>query len=184
MEDFPVWTFSVHDTKSVFFSFVPCSSFSIPHSSFFSLLCSSFFSLFFSSPFLLLPLLFSTSSFLFPNCRTWWRRFFVEPADLSHVRTLGTDGTVATSPLRSVCWKLNFGILSTDSRKSWTAESQAHREKYSALKQALMLDPSNLPAQADWERNNPLSQDEANPWRAYFEDGDLQKIIFQDVDRT
>ncbi|KAG8920494.1 succinate dehydrogenase flavoprotein subunit, partial [Tulasnella sp. 417] len=40
------------------------------------------------------------------------------------------------------------------------------------------------PTAGNWERNNPLSLDEENPWQDYFANVELRKTIAQDVERT
>ncbi|KZS98922.1 RabGAP/TBC [Sistotremastrum niveocremeum HHB9708] len=44
-------------------------------------------------------------------------------------------------------------------------------------------EPSSTNAQ-DWDRNNPLSLDDENPWREWFTANELRKTIRQDVERT
>ncbi|KAG9012881.1 hypothetical protein FRB90_006458, partial [Tulasnella sp. 427] len=43
---------------------------------------------------------------------------------------------------------------------------------------------SRAASAGNWERNNPLSLDEENPWQDYFANVELRKTIAQDVERT
>lgn len=43
---------------------------------------------------------------------------------------------------------------------------------------------TQVPTAGNWERNNPLSLDEENPWQDYFANVELRKTIAQDVERT
>ncbi|KIM28970.1 hypothetical protein M408DRAFT_8402 [Serendipita vermifera MAFF 305830] len=44
--------------------------------------------------------------------------------------------------------------------------------------------PTPVPKQGAFEKNNPLSLDEENPWKTWFESVELRKTILQDVQRT
>lgn len=39
-------------------------------------------------------------------------------------------------------------------------------------------------SERDLALNNPLSQEESSPWKRFFEDNQLQRVITQDVERT
>jgi len=100
------------------------------------------------------------------------------------VKAYGRNGEVANSNFRGVCWKLYLGLLPDDNISKWSEEMVKHRKYYETLRSKYVIDPSSIPGDMDLARNNPLSLDDNNPWKKYFDDSELKKTIFQDVDRT
>lgn len=114
--------------------------------------------------------------------REYWKSYF--EGDLKAVRSRAITGEISRSPLRSVCWKLFFGTLPENISK-WKTSLDAERAPYQKLRQKYVLDlQSKMNSEADLEVNNPLSQAEDSPWKRYFEDTELRKVIQQDVERT
>lgn len=115
--------------------------------------------------------------------RSQWRTFF--DGDLKSVKAKGITGQVASSPFRSVCWKLFLGVLPDTSTVRWPVALGEAREAYTALRKRYVYDlQKSMTSEADLALNNPLSQAEESPWKRYFEDNQLQRVIVQDVERT
>ena len=69
--------------------------------------------------------------------------------------------------------------------ESWPLIVQKERNGYDEFKSKFIFDPSKIANEArDWTLNNPLSQDQDNPWNQKFKDLELETLIRQDVERT
>ena len=75
-------------------------------------------------------------------------------------------------------------ILPGLSQEAWSVVLDKERRSYEALRSKFMLDPSKQGEAEDWTLNNPLSLAEDSPWKQYFSDMELRKVIMQDVERT
>jgi len=85
--------------------------------------------------------------------------------------------------LRSVVWKVFLEVLPPYvSVSEWPERIQKSREEYEALIKKYCIDPHKL------EETNgvfdPLSQDENSPWNKYFQNEELKKDIYRDLERT
>ncbi|KAL0488130.1 hypothetical protein AKO1_008951, partial [Acrasis kona] len=87
-------------------------------------------------------------------------------------------GELRTSHIRSVYWKVFFGLCSS---ADWSS-IQSSRSRYDVLIEKHTIDPHKLEAQ-DVNVFNPLSQNTSNPWTQFFQNTELNKLITQDLER-
>ena len=71
-----------------------------------------------------------------------------------------------------------------NSSVDWVTALQAMRSNYQFLQNKFHTDRKMKDASMDLAINNPLSQAEDSPWNQHFQDGELRKMIKQDVVRT
>ncbi|KAK9707603.1 hypothetical protein K7432_010064 [Basidiobolus ranarum] len=99
----------------------------------------------------------------------------------------GIFGTSCKEGLRSLCWKVYLDCLPSLDTSSWSLALQQQRQYYEDLKKRFVFDPNAEETAQKAQNlaiNNPLSLDQESPWIQYFKDGELRKIIKQDVERT
>ncbi|KAF2362394.1 Rab-GTPase-TBC domain [Trinorchestia longiramus] len=84
---------------------------------------------------------------------------------------------------RSIWWRLLLGVIPKDPSK-WEESLTKQRQDYDALRKQLSVTPGVTEATEDLSLNNPLSQDTHSSWNQYFEDGEMKRLIRQDVERT
>eukprot|EP00842_Homolaphlyctis_polyrhiza_P006222 jgi/Hompol1/6600/HPOL_001397-RA len=75
-------------------------------------------------------------------------------------------------------------VPSVVSETSWRLLLEKERKLYSDLKERFIFDPAKAKEASDWSLNNPLSLSDESPWKQYFADMELRKLIMQDVERT
>ncbi|TPX32620.1 hypothetical protein SmJEL517_g04290 [Synchytrium microbalum] len=104
-------------------------------------------------------------------------------AELEVLQAGALTGRVNQS--RSLYWKIFLGFLPCRNVDAWPNLHSHERTQYDQLRSKYIFDPATAAQGArDWSLNNPLSLDEESPWKQYFEDVELQKVIRQDVERT
>ncbi|ORX98101.1 RabGAP/TBC [Basidiobolus meristosporus CBS 931.73] len=120
--------------------------------------------------------------------RAKWKATFDPPSiSLETFKDRGMFGTSCTEGLRSVCWKIYLDCLPSLDTSSWVLALQQQRQYYEDLKKRFVFDPNAEETAQEAQNlavNNPLSLDQESPWIQYFKDGELRKIIRQDVERT
>eukprot|EP00123_Amoebidium_parasiticum_P009269 comp19375_c0_seq1/m.22335 comp19375_c0_seq1/g.22335 ORF comp19375_c0_seq1/g.22335 comp19375_c0_seq1/m.22335 type:complete len:632 (-) comp19375_c0_seq1:725-2620(-) len=116
--------------------------------------------------------------------RSAWNTRFSGADWADGIRMQAMRGSLATFPLRSICWQVFLGLLPPDTSQ-WETTLTSRRGSYELLRRRYLTDPtSEAPAQADLDLNNPLSQEVDSPWQRYFQDTELKKEIVLDVERT
>lgn len=99
------------------------------------------------------------------------------------IRAMGMAGQLKESPLHSVCWKHFLGLIPNDKPPSeWAATIKEKRDKYEALKDEYILDPTKSQDE-DLDMNNPLSMNENSAWNVYHENTELMNEIKKDLNR-
>ncbi|KAK9708183.1 hypothetical protein K7432_009793 [Basidiobolus ranarum] len=120
--------------------------------------------------------------------RTKWQATFDSSSvSLQTFKDRGMFGVSCIDGLRSVCWKVYLDCLPSLDTSSWSLALQQQRQYYEDLKRKFVFDPNaeeTAQKAQDLAVNNPLSLDQESPWIQYFKDGELRKIIKQDVERT
>ncbi|KAH6571261.1 hypothetical protein BASA60_007269 [Batrachochytrium salamandrivorans] len=101
-----------------------------------------------------------------------------------YLRDKGIAGAIADDEPRSLYWKIYLDIVPCISTEAWHLVLEKERRGYTDLKEKYIFDPTKLKEAADWSLNNPLSLAEDSPWKQYFVDLELRKLILQDVERT
>ena len=66
----------------------------------------------------------------------------------------------------------------------WEAALQSLRSNYCFLQEKFHIDQKMKDLSLDPAINNPLSQEQDSPWNQHFQDGEMRKMIKQDVVRT
>ncbi|TPX41415.1 hypothetical protein SeMB42_g05578 [Synchytrium endobioticum] len=108
---------------------------------------------------------------------------FFKSATLDALQARGLGGQVRE--YRSLYWKIYLEHLPPRQPDRWPRILTEARIQYDQLRQKYIFDPATAAQGArNWSLNNPLSLDEESPWKQYFADVDLQKVIKQDVERT
>ena len=85
--------------------------------------------------------------------------------------------------LRSVCWRVLLNVLPSSS-VDWVTALQSLRGNYCFLQEKFHIDQKMKDLSLDPAINNPLSQEQDSPWNQHFQDGEMRKMIKQDVVRT
>lgn len=85
--------------------------------------------------------------------------------------------------LRSVCWRVLLNVLPSYS-VDWVTALQSIRTNYCFLQEKFHTDQKRKDLTLDPAINNPLSQEQDSPWNQHFQDGEMRKMIKQDVVRT
>ncbi|GMT17754.1 hypothetical protein PFISCL1PPCAC_9051 [Pristionchus fissidentatus] len=97
---------------------------------------------------------------------------------------LCVSGDLRTSSVRGLVWMMLLKCLPL-SKDEWTPVLKRSRQTYIKLKNLHVTDPHMQDSLShDPCVINPLSDAEHNPWRKFFEDGDLRELIGKDVART
>ncbi|KAJ8324746.1 hypothetical protein O5D80_006983 [Batrachochytrium dendrobatidis] len=122
---------------------------------------------------------------LFSMIRQAWDRILQDPLlSTDYLRDKGMAGAIGNDDLRSLYWKIYLDIVPGISTEAWRLVLEKERRGYVDLKEKYIFDPTKLKEAADWSLNNPLSLAEDSPWKQYFTDVELRKLILQDVERT
>ncbi|KAL2916033.1 hypothetical protein HK105_204457 [Polyrhizophydium stewartii] len=117
--------------------------------------------------------------------RAAWDRIVRDPLlSTDFLRDKGLAGAIGADEPRSLFWKIYFDIVPSISTDAWRLVLDKERRGYAELKDKFIFDPAKIKEAADWSLNNPLSLAEDSPWRQYFDDMELRKLIMQDVERT
>ncbi|CAN6270510.1 unnamed protein product [Urochloa humidicola] len=126
--------------------------------------------------------------------------------DLAELRRLACQGVPDAAGLRPVVWKLLLGYLPTD-HALWTYELEKKRSQYSAFKDELLVNPSEvtrrmeemtvsrreehnaegtgvLPRAEIVRDEHPLSLGKTSVWNQYFQESEIIEQIDRDVKRT
>ncbi|KAG2571532.1 hypothetical protein PVAP13_7KG130200 [Panicum virgatum] len=126
--------------------------------------------------------------------------------DLAELRRLACQGVPDAAGLRPVVWKLLLGYLPTD-RALWPYELEKKRSQYSAFKDELLVNPSEvtrrmeemtlskrgkhdaegtgvLPRAEIVRDEHPLSLGKTSVWNQYFQESEIIEQIDRDVKRT
>ena len=86
-------------------------------------------------------------------------------------------------PPRSLCWRVLLNVLPSAS-VDWIKAVQSLRSNYQFLQAKFYTEERLKDVTLDPAINNPLSQAEDSPWNQHFQDGEMRKVIKQDVVRT
>eukprot|EP01136_Pigoraptor_vietnamica_P003900 Opistho-1_new@33724 len=111
-----------------------------------------------------------------------WKETFSGTHYLATLKKTMLAGRLRETKIRSVCWKLCWGIL-PENRDEWASAMKKSRIEYEDAQTRFLKDPHEI-ADADLSINNPLSQAVDSPWQRFFQDGELRQVITQDVERT
>ncbi|KAK3143025.1 hypothetical protein QOZ80_4BG0356710 [Eleusine coracana subsp. coracana] len=126
--------------------------------------------------------------------------------DLAELRRLACQGVPDAAGVRPVVWKLLLGYLPTD-RALWSYELEKKRSQYSAFKDELLVNPSEvtrrmeemavskkeehnaegtgvLPRAEIVRDEHPLSLGKTSVWNKYFQESEIIEQIDRDVKRT
>ncbi|KAF8697124.1 hypothetical protein HU200_036117 [Digitaria exilis] len=126
--------------------------------------------------------------------------------DLAELRRLACQGVPDAAGLRPVVWKLLLGYLPTD-HAVWPYELEKKRSQYSAFKDELLVNPSEvtrrmeemtvskreeqnaegtgvLPRAEIVQDEHPLSLGKTSVWNQYFQESEIVEQIDRDVKRT
>ena len=99
--------------------------------------------------------------------------------DLKKLRKLTIVNTLEKSQsLRSLCWKIYFNYLPTNSR-NWEAYIDNKRNEYNEIKYMALFKHNK---KTSHKKDHPLSQD--SNWQDYFKENKLGDIIEKDLKRT
>ncbi|KAI8925282.1 rab-GTPase-TBC domain-containing protein [Entophlyctis helioformis] len=117
--------------------------------------------------------------------REAWQRILRDPLlSPEYLRDKGLACGIDDTEPRSLYWKIYLDVVPSITSEAWQLVLEKERRGYSDLKEKYIFDPSKLKEATDWSLNNPLSLAEDSPWKQYFADVDLRKVIMQDVERT
>ncbi|KAJ1330212.1 hypothetical protein BSLG_009631 [Batrachochytrium salamandrivorans] len=119
----------------------------------------------------------SSLSILLPEA--WIRIVKDSLLSTDYLRDKGIAGAIADDEPR-----IYLDIVPCISTEAWHLVLEKERRGYTDLKEKYIFDPTKLKEAADWSLNNPLSLAEDSPWKQYFVDLELRKLILQDVERT
>ncbi|KQJ82200.1 TBC1 domain family member 13 [Brachypodium distachyon] len=125
--------------------------------------------------------------------------------DLAELRRLACQGVPDDAGVRPVVWKLLLGYLPTD-RALWAYELEKKRSQYSAFKDELLVNPSEvtrrmemttpkrkehnaegtgfLPRAEIVQDEHPLSLGKTSVWNQHFQESEIVEQIDRDVKRT
>jgi len=101
----------------------------------------------------------------------------------SAILPLALHGNLQNNPFRSFCWRVLLNVLPTSSL-DWSPSLRTSRKNYEFIQNKFQTDLKLKDITIDPLINNPLSQAEESPWNQHFQDGELKKMIKQDVIRT
>jgi len=105
--------------------------------------------------------------------------------NFTKLRWKNLEGEMGNSSLRSLCWKVFLGCLPREmDHHEWVNVILVHRREYSSLLKQYLVDPHDKNFSMDPVIDNPLSQNEKNPWLKFFQNAELEKEIDQDIKRT
>ncbi|GMT08306.1 hypothetical protein PENTCL1PPCAC_30480 [Pristionchus entomophagus] len=94
------------------------------------------------------------------------------------------SGELRTSSVRGLVWMMLLKCVPY-SKDEWTTVFTRSRNVYAQLKTQHVTDPHMQDSLSlDPCVINPLSDADHNPWKKFFEDGDLRELIAKDVART
>jgi TBC1 domain family protein 5 len=85
------------------------------------------------------------------------------------------------STLRTLSWKVFLGVVTPDADR--VQQMGEHRKGYEELLIKYKIDPHSN-KELDPEINNPLSTSEQSPWLQFFQNAELEREIYQDIERT
>ena len=75
------------------------------------------------------------------------------------------EGELGKSPLRTVCWRLFFGMLPrSNPAGTWLEATKQTRREYAVLMATHKTDPTKDDEDDDPLMNNPLSLDQGSAW--------------------
>ncbi|XP_022797430.1 TBC1 domain family member 5-like isoform X2 [Stylophora pistillata] len=117
------------------------------------------------------------------NLEQEWEVLFGSTTYYTKIRQHALDGKLRFCKFRSVCWKVFLECL-PDRKDEWITKTAKLRNDYVKFKNNCLFDP-NKEKNEDMDLSvfNPLSQEEASPWKQYFVDNELKSTIKQDLDR-
>jgi len=101
----------------------------------------------------------------------------------SAILPLAMHGNLQNNPFRSVCWRVLLNVLPSSS-VDWVTALQSIRTNYQFLNEKFQSAQKMTDLSLDPAINNPLSQEQESPWNQHFQDGEMRKMIKQDVVRT
>jgi len=101
-----------------------------------------------------------------------WEKMFLRPNYMQSLKSFALQGKLRSSRFRSISWKLFLGVL-PEEQSQWIPKTKEWRDRYTTLKDRLVINPHKTPAKKDLVINNPLSQDTESPWNQFFQDKQL-----------
>jgi hypothetical protein len=87
------------------------------------------------------------------------------------------------SGIRGVAWEVLLKVIPKSPLSEMQSEITALRGVYHQHVQTYIVDPRRTEKELDPSINNPLSQDEESPWKVFWQNEELQKLINQDIER-
>eukprot|EP01027_Heterolobosea_sp_BB2_P010526 GEZU01015441.1.p1 GENE.GEZU01015441.1~~GEZU01015441.1.p1 ORF type:complete len:208 (+),score=24.35 GEZU01015441.1:130-753(+) len=106
--------------------------------------------------------------------------------DVGSVMMKAMSGGLRNSRVRSLCWKLLLGVIDTAQKPTeWVTSLSARRQEYVKTRDHHTVDPHKQlhEQELDLSIHNPLSTAVDNAWSKYFQNGELEKTIEQDLKR-
>jgi len=95
----------------------------------------------------------------------------------------GLNCGLKDTKLRSVVWKVLLEVLPPYIEvNQWPERIQKSRKEYEELLDKYCIDPHKIEESSGVF--DPLSQDENSPWNIYFQNEELKKDIYRDLERT
>jgi len=112
-----------------------------------------------------------------------FRSMFCRQDCTSAILPLALHGNLQDNPFRSLCWRVLLNVLPSSSM-DWVKAMQTLRTNYQFLQAKFHTEERLQDVTLDPAINNPLSQAENSPWNQHFQDGEIRRLIKQDVVRT
>jgi len=112
-----------------------------------------------------------------------FRSMFCRQDCTSAILPLALHGNLQDNPFRSLCWRVLLNVLPSSSM-DWVKAMQTLRTNYQFLQAKFHTEERLQDVTLDPAINNPLSQAEDSPWNQHFQDGEIRRLIKQDVVRT
>ncbi|XP_011622477.1 TBC1 domain family member 13 isoform X3 [Amborella trichopoda] len=140
------------------------------------------------------------------RCREFLFEVSQKVIDMERLQRLASFGVPDEGGFRATVWKLLLGYLPLE-RDSWDIELSKNRSKYAALKEELILNPSELTRRMEETSHfdmqgkendeygllirhkishgdHPLSLGKTSVWHRYFQDAEIAEQIDRDLIRT
>lgn len=112
-----------------------------------------------------------------------FRSLFARCDGTAGIISLALHGNLADSPFRSICWMVLLNVMPSSSQE-FAPALHSNRNNYAYLQERYQNEDKLYDSSLDPSLNNPLSQAEDSPWNQHFQDGELRRVINQDVNRT
>jgi len=111
-----------------------------------------------------------------------FKTFFLSGDD-GALKASALSGKLLNTGVRSIAWEVMLKCLPKTSPAEMLYEITVLRAQYDQHVQKYIVDPRRTEKELDPSINNPLSQDEESPWKVFWQNEELQKLINQDIER-